>query len=128
MLIVCVNLSSLLFARTMARQKEMAVRIALGASHGRLIRQMLTESVTLSGCGAIIGLMLALAGTRWLAHLHTFSIPLLENVPVDLNVFGFTLLLSVLNSITFGTIPAFSGPQSCPARIPEEYQSRFCRQ
>src|SRR5471030_2797039 len=73
MLIVCANLANLLMARTAARQKEMAIRAALGAGRGRLIRQMLTESMALSGCGAVLGLILAMAGTRVVAHLDTFS-------------------------------------------------------
>src|SRR6185312_5369274 len=66
MLIVCANLSNLLLARTAARQKEIAIRTALGAGRGRLIRQMLTESVVLSGCAAVFALILAVAGTRGL--------------------------------------------------------------
>ena len=83
MLIVCANLSNLLLARGAARQKEIAIRAALGAGKARLVRQILTESVLLSCCGAALGLLLAFAGTRILAHLNTVSIPLLENVRID---------------------------------------------
>ena len=80
MLIVCANLSNILLARSAARQKEIAIRSALGAGRRRLIRQMLTESAVLSCCGAALGLVLAVVGTRALAHLAAISIPLLQNV------------------------------------------------
>ena len=69
MLIVCANLSNLQLARLGARQKELAMRAALGAGRLRLLRQMLTESIALSCCGAVLGLALAVAGTRVVAHL-----------------------------------------------------------
>jgi predicted permease len=107
MLIVCANLSNLLLARAAARQKEMAVRAALGAGHGRLIRQMLTESFVLSAAGGGLGLLLAVAGTRALAHLESFRIPLLGSVRVDLRALGFTVLLALLAGLIFGLVPAF---------------------
>ena len=95
MLIVCANLSNLQLARLGARQKEMAMRAALGAGRSRLLRQMLTESVALSCCGAVLGLVLAVAGTRELAHLHAFNLPLLESVRIDGSALLFTLLAAV---------------------------------
>src|SRR6185312_15062043 len=92
MLLVCANLSNLQLARLSARQKELAMRAALGAGRSRLLRQMLTESVALSGCGAILGLALAAGGTRALAHLQAFNLPLLASVRVDANAVLFTLL------------------------------------
>jgi predicted permease len=106
MLIVCANLSNLLLARTATRQKEIAIRTALGAGRARLIRQMLTESVVLSCCGAVFGILLAVAGTRAMAHLRAISIPLLENVRVDSAAVGFTLLTAVLTGLIFGLVPA----------------------
>jgi predicted permease len=106
MLIVCANLSNLLLARGTARQKEIAIRASLGAGKLRLIRQLLTESLLLSCCGAVIGLLLAFAGTRMLTHLTTVSIPLLANVRIDASVLGFTILVAVVTGLIFGLVPA----------------------
>jgi predicted permease len=110
MLIVCANLSNLLLARTAARQKEIAIRTALGAGRGRLIRQMLTESVVLSGCAAVFALILAVAGTRALSRLDAFAIPLLQNVRTDATALGFTLLVALVTGLIFGLMPALSTP------------------
>jgi predicted permease len=112
MLIVCANLSNLLLARTATRQKEIAIRTALGAGRRRLVRQMLTESVVLSCCGAALGILLAVGGTRAMAHLQAISIPLLENVRVDATALGFTLLTAVLAGLIFGLVPALHIPSS----------------
>ena len=106
MLIVCANLSNLQLARLGTRQKEMAMRVALGAGRFRLLRQMLTESVALSCCGAVLGLVLAVAGTRELAHLHAFNLPLLESVRIDGSALLFTLLAAVASGVLFGLLPA----------------------
>jgi predicted permease len=112
MLIVCANLSNLLLARTATRQKEIAIRTALGAGQGRLVRQVLTESVVLSFCGAALGLILAIGGTRSLAHLDAMSIPLLQNVRTDATAVGFTLLMAVLTGLIFGMVPALQVPSA----------------
>ena len=106
MLIVCANLSNLLLARGATRQKEIAIRAALGAGKGRLIRQMLTESLMLSSGGALVGLVLAFVGTRVLSHLSSVSIPLLGEVHIDASVLGFTLLIAVATGLVFGLVPA----------------------
>ncbi|HXE35706.1 MAG TPA: ABC transporter permease [Verrucomicrobiae bacterium] len=106
MLIVCANLSNLQLARLGARQKEIATRAALGAGRLRLLRQMLTETVALSCCGAVLGLLLAVAGTRELAHLHAFNLPLLESVRIDGNALVFTLLAAFACGVLFGLLPA----------------------
>ena len=106
MLIVCANISNLQLARLGARQKEIATRAALGAGRFRLLRQMLTESVALSCCGAVLGLVLAVASTRGIAHLDAFDIPLLTSVRLDGNALGFTLLAAVLTGVLFGLLPA----------------------
>lgn len=110
MLIVCANLSNLLLARTAVRQKEIAIRTALGAGRWRLIRQALTESMVLSTCGAALGLILAIFGTRTLTHLDAISIPLLQNVRTDANALGLTLLMAVLTGLIFGLLPALQVP------------------
>lgn len=106
MLIVCANLSNLLLARTTTREREIAIRAALGADRRRLIRQMLTESLVLSGCGALLGVFLALGGTRLLSHLDQLKLPLLEQIRVDAGALGFTLLVAVLTGVLFGLVPA----------------------
>ena len=106
MLIVCANLSSLLLARTASRQKEIAIRTALGAGRRRLLAQMLTEGIVLSMSGALLGLLLALVGTRALARLDAVSIPLLRDVRTDATALGFTLAIALVTGIVFGLAPA----------------------
>jgi predicted permease len=106
MLIVCANLSNLLLARGAARKKEIAIRTAMGAGRGRLIGQMLAESLVLSCCGAALGLLLAFVGTRALAHLTSVSIPLLSDVRMDARVLGFTLVAALATGLLFGLVPA----------------------
>jgi predicted permease len=110
MLIVCANLSNLLLARNATRQKEMAIRVSLGAARGRLVRQMLTESIVLSGAGALVGVLVAFFGARVLTHLDSVSIPLLPNVQIDFAVLGFTLLIAVITGVAFGLVPALQVP------------------
>ena len=106
MLIVCANLSNLQLARLSTREKEITMRAALGAGRFRLLRQMLTESVALSCCGAGAGLILAAVGTRELAHLHAFNLPLLDSVRIDGSALLFTLLAAVASGLLFGVLPA----------------------
>ncbi len=110
MLIVCANVANLQLARSAARQKEMAIRVAIGAGRGRLIRQVLTESIALSGCGAVLGIFLAMAGTRLLAGLNTLKIPLLSTVRVDATSLAFSLLVAVVTGLLFGLAPALQVP------------------
>jgi len=110
MLIVCANLSNLQLARMGARQRELAMRAALGAGRLRLLRQMFTESIALSSCGAVLGLALALAGARAVAHLSAFNLPLLTSVRIDGNVLAFTLAAAVLTGVLFGVLPALQAP------------------
>ena len=110
MLIVYAKVANLQLARSATRQKEMAVRVALGAGRRRLIRQMLTESIALSCCGAVLGIMLAMAGTRFLAGLDTFKIPLLSTVTMDASSLAFSLAIAILTGLLFGLAPALQVP------------------
>jgi predicted permease len=107
LLIVCVNLSNLLLARAAARSKEFAVRGALGAARGRVIRQLLTESLVLGGAGATLGLAFAFALTTYLAHQGSIALPLLSSVTVDGAALAWTLLIAVAAAVLFGLAPAF---------------------
>jgi predicted permease len=106
LLIVCVNVSNLLLARAMARGKEFAMRTALGAGRGRLIRQSLTESLLLSGAGALLGLAVAWAITFYLARQNQMTLPLLSTVRVDGAAFVWTALISTVAGAVFGLAPA----------------------
>ncbi len=106
MLIVCANLSNLLLARASGRRKEIAVRTALGAGRWRLIQQMLTESMVLSLCGAVLGLALAYLATRAFAAMPNLSIPMMRYIAVDRTALLFTLLTAILTGLVFGIVPA----------------------
>ena len=105
LLIACVNLSNLLLARAAARSKEFAMRGALGASRGRIVRQLLTESLVLSGMGAIVGLMLAAVLVSWLAHQGAIALPLLSTLHIDGAALVWTVLIAVSAATAFGLVP-----------------------
>lgn len=107
LLISCANVASLLLSRSIARRKEIAIRLAMGAGRARLVRQLLTESIMISLIGGALGLMLAL----WLSKLLlTFSLPFFNpdtfNVGLDWRVFTFALVISIVSGIIFGLAPA----------------------
>jgi predicted permease len=105
LLIVCVNLSNLLLARGAARSKEFAMRTALGAGRGRLLRQLLTESLVLSLAGALLGLAIAFAITIYLAHQGSIALPLLSSVRIDGAALAWTLLVAISAAVFFGLAP-----------------------
>jgi predicted permease len=105
LLIAGVNLSNLLLARASARAKEFAVRGALGAGRGRIVRQLLMESLVLSGAGAVLGLGLAFTVIRWLAHQGSLALPLLNSVRIDRQALGWTVLVAGLTAMIFGLLP-----------------------
>jgi predicted permease len=107
MLIVCVNLSNLLLARAASRNKEFAMRQALGAGRGRLLRQLLTESLVLSGAGAVLGLGFAYAIVFYMAHQGSIALPLLSSVRVDGSALAWTLMIAVAAAVLVGLAPAF---------------------
>jgi predicted permease len=112
LLIVCVNLSNLMLARAAARSKEFAMRNALGAGRGRLVRQLLTESLVLSGIGAVLGLGLAYGITSYLAHQGSIALPLLSSVTVDGSALVWTLLITLATAIIFGLAPGLKMSRS----------------
>lgn len=105
LLIACVNLSNLLLARGAARSKEFAMRGALGATRGRIVRQLLTESLVLSGTGAIFGFMLAAVLVAWLAHQGAIALPLLSTLHIDGAALAWTMIIAILAAVIFGLVP-----------------------
>ena len=106
LLIACANVANLLLSRGVSRQREIAVRAALGADRGRIVRQLLTESVLLAIAGGALGLLVAFAGLQWMQRLGAKSIPRLHEIQIDGGVLVFTLAVSLLSALLFGLVPA----------------------
>jgi putative ABC transport system permease protein len=106
LLITCANVAHMLLARAATRQKEIAVRAALGARRGRIIRQVLTESLLLGSVGGVLGLLIAVLGTRALIVMSPPNIPRVQTVSIDLHAALFLFAATILTSIGFGLVPA----------------------
>lgn len=114
LLIACVNAANLLLARSSARQKEIAVRAALGAGRGRLVRQMLAESVLISLLGGALGALLAIVGVRVLVFFLPPGFPRTDAIHVNWFVLGFTALVAVATGLFFGLVPALQASRTDP--------------
>ncbi len=113
MVIACANVTNLLLVRVESRQQELAVRAALGAGWGRIVRGLLVESVMLGLMGGVLGVGLAYGGVRFLVTMGPASLPRLNEISLDAWTLGFTVLLSLLSGLLFGLIPAlkYAGPR-----------------
>jgi predicted permease len=106
LLIACANVANLLLSRAIARQREMGVRTALGASRLRIVRQLLIESLLLALCGGAVALLLSVATLQWIRALGSGSVPRIDEIALDGSVLFFTLLVSAVSALIFGLLPA----------------------
>jgi putative ABC transport system permease protein len=112
LLVACANITNVTLARTMARRREMAVRAAIGAGRGRLVRQLLTESVLLALAGGILGFAVASIGTRFLLSLSPGTLPPIVHVSIGGTVLLFATIVSLCTGVAFGLIPALDGSRA----------------
>ncbi len=115
LIVACANVANLLLARATVRRREVAVRLALGASRGRIARQLITESLLLSACGAIVGLLMATVGSRLLVSLMSQSTQaIVLDLSPDARILGFTIAIAMLTGVIFGVAPAWQSSQVDP--------------
>ena len=112
LLIAVVNVANLMLARATVREREMALRLSLGAGRGRLMRQLLTESVLLAVIGGAVGLLLALGGIRLIRAWNPGNLPLIDSVRLDLGALGFMLCVSMFTGVLFGLAPALQSARA----------------
>jgi putative ABC transport system permease protein len=109
LLIACANVANLLLARSLGRQREIALRAALGAGRGRIVRQLMTESLLLSVIGAAGGVLLAIVAIKGLSSFAPVSLPRLDRIAVDGRVLLFTMGMAIATGLLCGIVPAFKG-------------------
>ncbi|MGH9907597.1 MAG: ABC transporter permease, partial [Pyrinomonadaceae bacterium] len=112
LLIASVNVANLSLSRAATRGSEMAIRAALGAGHGRIIRQLLTENLLLAAAGGVLGVLLAWTGVDLLLAIGSENLPRLQEVKIDTRVLGFTTLISLLSGLLFGLVPAWQASRA----------------
>lgn len=121
LLIACANVSNLMLVRAAAREREFAIRAALGGNRARLVRQLLLESGALAAMGGLLGLLLALGGIQLLLALRPANLPRLDSVGIDAPVLGFTAAATALAALLFGLVPAL---QASRPRLADSLQDR----
>jgi predicted permease len=114
LLVACANTANLLLARAASRQRELAVRMALGANRSRLIWQLLTESLLIASIGGVLGFVIAVFGVKALVSLLPSTFPRIHEIHISLPVFGLTLLVSLATGLLFGVAPALLASHANP--------------
>ena len=117
LVIVCANVANLLLTRASVRERELAVRIAMGASRFQIARQLLTEGFVLAALGTVLGLAFTYASIAYLSHLQPANLPRLSNVTVDWRVLGFAAAACVVTALVFGLAPALHGARSSTGAV-----------
>ena len=128
LLIACANVANLILARSTGRRREMAIRVAVGAARGQIVRQLLVESLMLSLIGGVLGLAAGYTGIRAILHLIPGTIPRIgaggSSVSLDWRVFGFTVAISILTGVLFGLLPALEASRAGLSGVLKEAGNR----